>query len=1338
MGGAFEAVRRTIFSVQGALAGIGVGLAIRKVVSEFAEFERGLIGVGKTTDITGRQLQDLGRGIDDIARRVPVATEQLLGIAQAAGQLGVTGQADILRFTETVGKLGLASDLAGEEAASSLARILTVTGTAISDVDRLASTIVDLGNKFAATESEITAVATRVSQSTAQFGITADQVAGISAALRAVGVEAESGGSTIGRAFQAINDALRQGGEEMAALQAITGQTGEALRDAFFEGRATEVFQSFVDGLGNIQKSGGDVAAALEAMDLEGVRVIQVLGTLATRSEVLGRTLGVASDEFENNTALTQEALRAAESFSSQMVLLGNEIDQVARDIGAALAPEIVTAAGHFRDFIAEARETGELSRFVDDLAQSVSGLGDAAADATAEVAKIAPFFAAGAAAATIPGGPFVKGGAALVAFVTTMEAMRTEAEKLQTELQGVEGLLADLERGGQTSVVTRGERQTLVELQARAASLRAELAALGAAFDEGIGDELPEAFERTATATDKATDAAKGYAGAVGDLGGKTKAQIATQKAFEKELDRVIAGFDKAEEAISAQIKSLQFEQEQLGRTERERFIHNELLKAEEAARKGSIEVTQEQVDLIREEAGALFDLNKKQERSDRARDEATRAQERQAEEAERLLRQPFENFIESTQRATADMFEDVFSGGVNSFSDLFDTVKRLGIRFAAEMAALLVFRPSVVAGAGSALGIPGFGGGGSLFGGGQSFTQTTNSAGQTVFVPSPPVGSLFSGVTNSINSFGASIGFGAGPEALAAGLTLNPGTTTGPLSAFGGAGPAVGGELTSATLTSVLGAAGIGAAIAGLGASLFGAGPEAQLGASLGGGLGAGIGFAAGGPLGAVLGGVIGGSGGGLLGSLFGSKPSVGPNAFAALNVSGGRFGLGRGAADNGGDLGSVQSAIRTIAGQLNDLLDTLGATGVTGFSDATLTNFPSQGGIQSFVAGFGGRRSFGGDSAAGIEDLIVRTLKDIQLEGVPDAVNIALRNSAETDLQEFLADIEFAQQLGQLADGLAATADTLVRIQVEARSAAREQFTAVREFRDRASRLGLTEQAAGAVEQAVDALLGFSEEQAEQLTEAEKALAAIQGRFEGIAEVAGEFGISVARLAEEQAKLEAGLTEGFEEGIAAQILAITDPAQRALDALAEAQEKRVREAEALGADLVAVERLNALERQRTIEQLAGQTGGGLSRFLEQLTFGGISGASPGASLTGLRATFEATAAQALAGDITARGRIEDLGRSLLEQSRSFNASGAGFQSDLGLVRGAVSSLIPANGNDSSAVVEAVNVSGAENVRLLADLIDQVAILNVRIAELQQTNEEQALELRRIRNAA
>jgi Phage-related minor tail protein. len=72
-------------------------------------------------------------------------------VAEAAGQLGVRTE-DIAQFTRTMIALGETTNLTADQAATSLAQLMNVMGTAPENVERLASALVDLGNNSATTD----------------------------------------------------------------------------------------------------------------------------------------------------------------------------------------------------------------------------------------------------------------------------------------------------------------------------------------------------------------------------------------------------------------------------------------------------------------------------------------------------------------------------------------------------------------------------------------------------------------------------------------------------------------------------------------------------------------------------------------------------------------------------------------------------------------------------------------------------------------------------------------------------------------------------------------------------------------------------------------------------------------------------------------------------------------------------------------------------------------------------------------------------------------------------------------------------------------------------------
>lgn len=344
--GAFQQLKSRAVALTGALAVLAGGVALRGTIRAFSDFEEQLIAVGKTTGIEGENLGLVGDRIQEIAGRVPLATSRLQSLAVAAGQLGVDSVEDVARFTETLGKMEIATDVAGEEGARSLARLLNITGEGVSEVDRLGSSIVQLGNNLATTESEIVRTSTFLGASTQQFGLTAAEVVGLSGALRAMGQRAETSGSAVGAALQEINSAISEGGDNLRTLIGLTNKSGERLRVEFGDS-AVNVLTDFAEGLSSLPAA--EQARVLDDFGLAGRETSRVINALVADTDNVRNALEMASKEWRDNTALNKEAEVATTAFNAQMQLLGNTVNELAVDMGSEFAPAFTNTAGAIR-----------------------------------------------------------------------------------------------------------------------------------------------------------------------------------------------------------------------------------------------------------------------------------------------------------------------------------------------------------------------------------------------------------------------------------------------------------------------------------------------------------------------------------------------------------------------------------------------------------------------------------------------------------------------------------------------------------------------------------------------------------------------------------------------------------------------------------------------------------------------------------------------------------------------------------------------------------------------------------------------------------------------------
>jgi TP901 family phage tail tape measure protein len=331
-------------------------------VKFFVDFEQGLKGVEKTTGIAGPAIEKLGQRFDQLSTEIPVSTAEMLELAQAGGQLGIKGAKNIEKFTTVMAKLSRASDVAGEDGAKSIARILTVTGDGIDKVDRFSAALVDLGNNAAAGEGEILEVANRVAGQIGRFDVASDKVLGISTALKALGKNSEAAGSVVGRSFDAIDQSIKAGGEQAKILSKLTGVAVKDLKSQF-QDDAASVFQKFVGGLNKVQSGGGNMIKVMSAMGLQGVRINDILGTLAKNPEVLAENLDRATKAFSENNALQKEFDVQTSTLGSSLTMLNNTFTSLLTMIGKDLAPVVAFFAKIFKSVINTFRESPIIRR---------------------------------------------------------------------------------------------------------------------------------------------------------------------------------------------------------------------------------------------------------------------------------------------------------------------------------------------------------------------------------------------------------------------------------------------------------------------------------------------------------------------------------------------------------------------------------------------------------------------------------------------------------------------------------------------------------------------------------------------------------------------------------------------------------------------------------------------------------------------------------------------------------------------------------------------------------------------------------------------------------------
>ena len=328
------------------LTAVAAGLvaSVRSAIS----WDSAFTGVKKTVD--GIDFGVLESQLRDMAKTLPQTHTEIAAVAEAAGQLGVSG-GDIAGFTRVMLDMGQATNLSSTEAADALARISNVMGTmatqGVDGISRMGATIVALGNSTASTEAEITRMAQRLSGAAATVGMSEASMLGLAASMSSVGIEAQLGGSAMSRAMMGIQSAAISGGEKLEAFAQIAGVSAAEFAAAWREDPGAAM-QMFLQGLNGVVKSGGDVTETLKSVGLRGTENVSVFSRLANATDTVTAANRTAAEAWAANSALADEAAKRYESAGSQIKIAWNQVKDTLITVGAALAPMVGTAASLF------------------------------------------------------------------------------------------------------------------------------------------------------------------------------------------------------------------------------------------------------------------------------------------------------------------------------------------------------------------------------------------------------------------------------------------------------------------------------------------------------------------------------------------------------------------------------------------------------------------------------------------------------------------------------------------------------------------------------------------------------------------------------------------------------------------------------------------------------------------------------------------------------------------------------------------------------------------------------------------------------------------------------
>ena len=337
---------QAVDAVSSVLAAAGISAALKEIKEGFDEcvqasmdFESAITGVAKTTDLTDEELADMSDAIKAMSTEIPASTTEIAAVAEAAGQLGIQKDA-LLDFTRVMTMLGTATNMTAEDAATALARFANITGMSADNYDRLGAVIVDLGNNFATTESEITQMGTRLASGGRLAGLTEPQIMALAAAMSSVGIEAEAGGTAMTQTLNAIEKAVATGKDSLQSFADVAGMSADSFAE-MWNTDALGALTAFIRGLGNLDEQGESAVLVLEDLGLTGIRQSNMLKSLALAADQMDSAVQTANTAWDENIALTNEANKRYATTQSKLDMMQNAYNNLKVAVGDAFTPAL-------------------------------------------------------------------------------------------------------------------------------------------------------------------------------------------------------------------------------------------------------------------------------------------------------------------------------------------------------------------------------------------------------------------------------------------------------------------------------------------------------------------------------------------------------------------------------------------------------------------------------------------------------------------------------------------------------------------------------------------------------------------------------------------------------------------------------------------------------------------------------------------------------------------------------------------------------------------------------------------------------------------------------------
>ncbi|GFY65140.1 phage tail tape measure protein [Trichonephila inaurata madagascariensis] len=283
----------------------------------------------KEKEANDRGFMELGQGIKELSRTIPLSAAELAQITTSGARLGIEEKKDLLEFTEIVSKMAVNFGMSVEEIGSAVSNLHSIYGMSLEDLKNLGNLVNHIASNTTVEAKDLMTAMNIASGAAQQFGLKIEQTAGLVSALIILGKQPKKAAEIISGVLVKFQTASEQGDEFRETLEEI-GIDIEELEENIKKDPQKALLGVFEtlkkidspDILFKLFGSGSkDIALLLENLNEYG----KVLDLLANKEE-LKKSL---EEEFSDRASTT----------ASKLKLLKNSIAEVGMNLGSVMLP---------------------------------------------------------------------------------------------------------------------------------------------------------------------------------------------------------------------------------------------------------------------------------------------------------------------------------------------------------------------------------------------------------------------------------------------------------------------------------------------------------------------------------------------------------------------------------------------------------------------------------------------------------------------------------------------------------------------------------------------------------------------------------------------------------------------------------------------------------------------------------------------------------------------------------------------------------------------------------------------------------------------------------------